>query len=159
MTLGCKANAETVIRLLNEALATEIISIHRYKRHYFMTAGIRSRHVKAKFLQHMTEERAHADQLVECIVQIGSEPDLSPERLLSRSQAEHVEGDSLTEMITADLLAERSAIDSYRAMIASIGAHDPTTPLILEQILAQEEAHAENLVGLLSAAHQSEGAK
>ena len=159
MTLGCKANAETVIRLLNEALATEIISILRYKRHYFMTAGIRSRHVKAKFLQHMTEERAHADQLVECIVQMGSEPDLSPERLLSRSHAEHVEGDSLTEMITADLLAERISIDRYRAMIAALGAYDPTTRQVLEQILAQEETHAENLAGLLRAVHHSERTK
>ena len=159
MTLGCKANAETVIRLLNEALATEIISILRYKRHYFMTAGIRSRHVKAKFLQHMTEERAHADQLVECIVQMGSEPDLSPERLLSRSQAEHVEGDSLTEMITADLLAERISIDRYRALIAALGADDPTTRQVLEQILAQEETHAENLAGLLRAVRHSERTK
>ncbi|MDI3463478.1 MAG: hypothetical protein OJF50_002299 [Nitrospira sp.] len=159
MTLGCKANAETVIRLMNEALATEIICILRYKRHYFMTAGIRSRHVKAKFLQHMTEERAHADQLVECIVQMGSEPDLSPERLLSRSHAEHVEGDSLTEMITADLLAERISIDRYRAMIAALGAYDPTTRQVLEQILAQEETHAENLAGLLRAVHHSERTK
>ena len=159
MTLRCKANAETVIRLLNEALATEIICILRYKRHYFMTAGIRSRHVKAKFLQHMTEERAHADQLVECIVQMGSEPDLSPERLLSRSHAEHVEGDSLTEMITADLLAERISIDRYRAMIAALGAYDPTTRQVLEQILAQEETHAENLAGLLRAVRHSERTK
>ena len=144
---------------MNEALATEIICILRYKRHYFMTAGIRSRHVKAKFLQHMTEERAHADQLVECIVQMGSEPDLSPERLLSRSHAEHVEGDSLTEMITADLLAERISIDRYRAMIAALGAYDPTTRQVLEQILAQEETHAENLAGLLRAVHHSERTK
>ena len=124
-----------------------------------MTAGIRSRHVKAKFLQHMTEERAHADQLVECIVQMGSEPDLSPERLLSRSHAEHVEGDSLTEMITADLLAERISIDSYRAMIVALGADDPRTRQVLEQILAQEETHAENLAGLLRAVHHSERTK
>jgi len=159
MTLRCKANAETVIRLLNEALATEIICIFRYKRHYFMTAGIRSRHVKAKFLQHMTEERAHADQLVERIIQLKSQPDLSPEWLLSRSEAEHVEGDSLTEMITADLLAEQLSIDSYRAMIAALGADDPTTRQVLEQILAQEETHAENLAGLLRAEHHREGAK
>ena len=149
MTLGYKGNAETVIRLLNEALAAEIICVLRYKRHYFMTAGIRSRHVKAKFLQHVTEERAHADQLVQRIIQLGSKPDLSHERLLSRSHAEHVEGDSLREMITADLLAERIAIDSYRAIIASIGVDDPTTRQVLEQILAEEEAHAENLAGLL----------
>ena len=114
-------------RLLNDALATKIICILRYKRHYFMTAGIRSRHVKAKFFQHVNEERAHADQLVECIVRMRSKTDLSPERLLSRSQAEHVEGDSLVEMITVDLLAERSSIDRYPAMIAAIGADDPTT--------------------------------
>lgn len=159
MTLRCKVNTETVIRLMNEALATEIICILRYKRHYFMTAGIRSRHVKEKFLQHMTEERAHADQLVECIVQMGSEPDLSHERLLSRSQAEHVEGDSLTEMIAADLLAERISIDSYRAMIAALGADDPTTRQVLERILACEETHAKNLADLLRAEHHSEGAK
>ena len=148
MTMGYNTNAETVIRLLNEALAAEIICILRYKRHYFRTAGIRSRHVKAKFLQHVTEEQAHADQLAERIVQLGSKPDLSPDRL-SRSHAEHVEGDSLAEMITADLLAERISIDSYRTMIASIGADDPRTRQVLEQILAQEEEHAENLAGLL----------
>jgi bacterioferritin len=149
MTGGYKGNAETVIRLLNEALATEIICILRYKRHYFMTARISSRHVKAKFCQHVTEEQAHADQLAERIVQLGGKLDLSPERLLNRTHAEHVEGDSLAEMITADLIAERIAIDSYRAIIASIGAHDPTTRQVLEQILAQEETHAENLAGLL----------
>jgi len=140
---------ETVIRLLNEALATEIICILRYKRHYFMTAGISSRHEKTKFLQYVTSERAHADQLTERIVQLGSRPDLSPDRLLSRSRAEHVEGDTLVEMITADLLAERISIERYRAMIASIGDDDPTTRHVLEQILTQEEERAEDLAGLL----------
>jgi bacterioferritin len=149
MTIGDKANTETVIRLLNEALATEIICILRYKRHYFMTAGISSRRVKAKFLQHLTEERAHADQLAERIVQLGGKPDLSPARLLIRSHAEHIEGDSLVEMIMADLMAERIAIEGYRAMIATIGADDPTTRQALEGILAHEEAHAQNLVSLL----------
>jgi bacterioferritin len=149
MTIGDKANTETVIRLLNEALATEIICILRYKRHYFMTAGISSRRVKAKFLQHVTEEQAHADQLAERLVQLGGKLDLSSERLLSRSHAEHVEGDSLVKMITADLIAERIAIESYRDMIASIGPDDPTTRQVLERILAQEEAHAENLASLL----------
>ena len=149
MTSGCKANAETVIRLLNEALATEVICILRYKRHYSMTAGGNSRHVKAKFLQHVAEERAHADQLAERIVQLGGEPELSLERLLNRSHAEHVEGDSLAELITADLLAERISIDSYRTMIASISDDDPRTRQVLERILAQEEAHAENLASLL----------
>ena len=149
MTSGRKANAETVIRLLNEALAAEVICILRYKRHYFMTVGMSTRPVQATFLQYVAEEQAHADQLVERIVQLGSKPDLSHERLLSRSHAEHVEGDSLAEMITADLVAERISIDSYRAMIVSIGDDDPTTRQVLERILAQEEAHAENLAGLL----------
>lgn len=149
MTSGCKANAETVIRLLNEALATEIVCILRYKRHYYMTAGISARRAKAKFLQHVTEERAHADQLAERIVQLEGEPVLSLERLLNRSHAEHVEGDSLAEMITADLLAERISIDSYRAMLAAIGGDDPRTRQVLERILAQEEAHAESLASLL----------
>jgi bacterioferritin len=124
-----------------------------------MTTGIRSRHVKAKFLQHVTDEQAHADQLVRRIIHLGSKPDLSPEWLLNGSHAEPVEGDSVREMVTADLLAERNAIDSYRAMIASIGADDPTTRVILKQILALEEAAAGTLVGLLSAVHLSEGAK
>jgi bacterioferritin len=149
MTLGCKPNAETVVRLLNEALATEVICILRYKRHYFMTAGVSARHVKAKFLQYVAEEQAHADQLVERIVQLGSKPDLPLDRLLSRSHAEHVEGDSLMEMITADLIAERNAIENYRDMISHVGADDPMTRQVLERILAQEEEHAENLADLL----------
>ena len=124
-----------------------------------MTTGIRSRHVKAKFLQHVTDEQAHADQLVRRIIHLGSKPDLSPEWLLNGSHAEPVEGDSVREMVTADLLAERNAIDSYRAMIVAIGADDPTTRQVLEQILAQEETHAENLAGLLRAEHHREGAK
>jgi bacterioferritin len=151
MTLRGKADVERVTGLLNEALATEVISILRYKRHYFMTTGIHARHVKAKFLQHVAEEQAHADQLAERILQLGSEPDLSLERLLNRSQAEYVAGDSLVELLTADLLAERRAIDSYRGLIACVGVDDPTTRQILEQILAQEEKHAEALASLLRA--------
>ena len=144
-----KANAGTVIRLLDEALATEIVCVLRYKRHYFMASGINSRSVKAKFLQHVTEEQAHADQLAERILQLGGKPDLSPERLLYRSHSEYVEGDSLVEMITADLVAERIAIENYRKMIASIGTDDQTTRQVLEKILAQEKAHAESLASLL----------
>jgi len=149
MTLGCKSSAETVVRLLNEALAAEVICILRYKRHYFMTAGVNGRSVKAKFLQHVAEEQAHADQLAERIVQLGGKPVLSLERLLSRSHAEHLEGDSLAEMIAADLLDERIAIANYRDMIAAIGPDDPTTQQVLERILMQEEAHAENLASLV----------
>jgi bacterioferritin len=151
MTSGCKSNATTVIRLLNDALATEVICILRYKRHYFMAAGISFCRAKAKFLQHVAEEQAHADQLAERIVQLGGELDLPAAQLLNRNHAEHVEGDSVKEMITADLIAERIAIDSYRDMIASIGADDSTTRQVIERILAQEEKHAEALADLLRA--------
>ena len=149
MTPGYKAKADMVIKLLNEALATEIVCVLRYKRHYFMASGISSLSVKGEFLQHATEEQAHADQLAVRIVQLGGEPNLSPEGILSRSHSEYVEGDSLVEMITEDLIAERIAIDSYREMIAYVGTDDPTTRTVLEGILAQEEEHAEDLASLL----------
>jgi len=149
MTAGYKAKAETVITLLNEALATEIVCVLRYKRHYFMATGLSSLSVKGEFLQHAAEEQVHADQLAERIVQLGGEPNLSPEGLLSRSHSEYVEGTSLVEMITEDLIAERIAIDSYREMITYVGTDDPTTRKVLEAILAQEEEHAEDLASLL----------
>ena len=149
MTAGYKAKAETVITLLNEALATEIVCVLRYKRHYFMATGLSSLSVKGEFLQHATEEQVHADQLAERIVQLGGEPNLSPEGLLSRSHSEYVEGESLVEMITEDLIAERIAIDSYREMVTYVGTDDPTTRKVLEGILAQEEEHAEDLASLL----------
>jgi bacterioferritin len=127
MTAGYKAKAETVIKLLNDALATEIVCVLRYKRHYFMATGISSLGVKGEFLKHATEEQIHADQLAERIVQLGGEPNLSPEGLLSRSYSKYVEGESLVEMITEDLIAERIAIDSYREMVAYVGTDDPTT--------------------------------
>ena len=150
MTAGYKAKVETVITLLNEALATEIVCVLRYKRHYFMAKGISSLSVKGEFLQHATEEQAHADQLAERIVQLGGEPNLSPEGMLARSHSEYVEGESLAEMIKEDLIAERIAIDSYRDMITYVGADDPTTRKVLEKILAQEEEHAEDLSSLLT---------
>jgi bacterioferritin len=149
MTAGYKAKADTVITLLNEALATEIVCVLRYKRHYFMATGISSLSVKGEFLQHATEEQAHADQLAERIVQLGGEPNLSPEGMLNRSHSEYIEGESLVEMIKEDLIAERIAIDSYREMIAYVGTDDPTTRKVLEGILAQEEEHAEDLSSLL----------
>ncbi len=149
MTAGYKGKVEMVIKLLNEALATEIVCVLRYKRHYFMASGINSLSVKGEFLQHATEEQVHADQLAERIVQLGGEPNFSPEGMLSRSHSEYVEGDSLVEMITEDLVAERIAIDSYREMITYVGTDDPTTCNLLEGILAQEEEHAEDLASLL----------
>lgn len=149
MTASYKAKVEVVIKLLNEALATELVCVLRYKRHYFMAGGINSLGVKGEFLQHAAEEQLHADQLAERIVQLGGEPNLSPEGLLSRSHSEYVEGDSLVEMITEDLVAERIAIDSYREMVTYVGTDDPTTCNVLEEILAQEEEHAEDLASLL----------
>ena len=149
VTPGYEAKVETVLKLLNEGLATELVCVLRYKRHYFMAQGMSSESVKAEFLQHAKEEQAHADQLAERIVQLGGEPNLCPDGLSSRSHAEYVEGTSLKDMIKEDLIAERIAIDSYREMILFIGADDPTTRRLLEEIQAKEEEHAEDLVSLL----------
>jgi bacterioferritin len=149
VTQGYKADRETVIRLLNEALATEIVCVLRYKRHYFMASGINAQSVAQEFLQHANEEQAHADQISQRIVQLGGAPNLSPDGMLTRSHSEYVEGGSLIEMIKEDLVAERIAIDSYREMISYLGADDPTTRRMMENILAMEEEHAEDLVTLL----------
>ncbi len=149
VTPGYRGNRETVVKLLNEALATEIVCVLRYKRHYFMAAGINAQSVAQEFLQHANEEQMHADQISQRIVQLGGEPNLSPEGLLSRSHSEYVEGETLIDMIKEDLVAERIAIDSYREMIAYLGNDDPTTRRMMEGILAMEEEHAEDLVSLL----------
>jgi bacterioferritin len=149
VTPGYTADRETVIRLLNEALATEIVCVLRYKRHYFMASGINAQSVAQEFLQHANEEQGHADQIAQRIVQLGGAPNLSPDGMLTRSHAEYVEGDSLIDMIKEDLVAERIAIDSYREMIAYLGTDDPTSRRMMEGILAMEEEHAEDLVSLL----------
>lgn len=150
VTPGYGAKVETVVRLLNEALATEVVCVLRYKRHYFVAQGMSSESVKSEFLQHAKEEQGHADQLAERIVQLGGEPNFSPDGLSSRSHAEYVEGTSLRDMIKEDLIAERIAIDSYREMIHFVATDDPTTRRLLEEIQAKEEEHAEDLVGLLT---------
>src|SRR3990170_1979562 len=134
-----QADLPTVIRILNEALATEIVCVLRYRRHHFMATGINAQSVAQEFLQHANEEQVHADQIAQRIVQLGGAPNFSPEGLLTRSHAEYVEGDSLIDMIKEDLIAERIAIDSYREMIAYLGNDDPTTRRMLEGILAMEE--------------------
>ena len=149
VTEGYNADRDTVVKLLNEALATEIVCVLRYKRHYFMATGIHAESVAAEFLQHATDEQGHADQIAQRIVQLGGEPNFSPEGLLTRSHAEYVEGETLNEMITEDLVAERIAIDSYREMINYLGNNDPTTRRMMEGILAMEEEHADDLVNLL----------
>jgi bacterioferritin len=149
VTPGYTADRDTVIKLLNEALATEIVCVLRYKRHYYMASGIHAQSVAAEFLQHANEEQGHADQLAERIVQLGGEPNLSPEGMLMRSHSEYVEGTSLVDMIKEDLVAERVAIDSYREVINYLGTNDSTSRRMLEGILAVEEEHADDLVSLL----------
>ena len=149
VTEGYKADRGTVVKLLNEALATELVCVLRYKRHYFMAAGINAESVAAEFLQHANEEQGHADVIARRIVQLKGEPDFNPEGLLMRSHAEYVEGDTLTDMIKEDLVAERIAIDSYRDMVNYFGSNDPTTRRMVEGILAMEEEHADDLVNLL----------
>ena len=139
----------TAIRLLNEALATEVVCTLRYRRHYYMAEGIHAQSVAEEFLEHANEEQAHADRIAKRIVQLGGEPDLDPQHLASKSHAEYVEGDSLLDMIKEDLVAERIAIESYREIVAWLGASDPTTRRIMEEILAAEEEHADDLVSLL----------
>ena len=149
VTAGYAAERETVITQLNEALATELVCVLRYKRHYFMAAGIHAAPVAAEFLAHASEEMLHADAIAKRIVELGGEPNFSPDGLSARSHAEYVEGANLKEMIGEDLVAERIAIESYREMIAYLGTQDPTTRRMLEQILASEEEHADDLSSLL----------
>jgi bacterioferritin len=150
ITEGYSADRKTVIKVLNESLATEIVCVLRYKRHFFMASGIHAEGVAAEFLQHANEEQGHADQIAQRIVQLGGEPNFNPEGLLSRSHAEYVEGDTLIDMIKEDLVAERIAIDSYREIIQYLGNDDPTTRRMMEGILAMEEEHADDLVSLLN---------
>jgi bacterioferritin len=149
VTEGYTADRDTVVKLLNEALATELVCVLRYKRHYFMANGIHAESVAAEFLEHANDEQGHADQIAARIVQLGGEPNFNPEGLLTRSHAEYVEGDTLNDMIKEDLVAERIAIDSYREMVRYFGTDDPTSRRMIEGILAVEEEHADDLVNLL----------
>jgi bacterioferritin len=149
VTTGYKADRETVVKVLNAALATEIVCVLRYKRHHFMAKGIHAKSVAAEFAQHAAEEQGHADLIAERIVQLGGSPDFSPVGLATRSHSEYAEGKDLTEMIKEDLVAERIAVDSYGEVIRYIGNNDPTTRVMLEGILAKEEEHAEDLSSLL----------
>ena len=149
VTSGYGADRATVLRLLNDSLATEIVCVLRYRRHHFMAKGIQSKSIADEFLAHSNEELGHADQLAERIVQLGGEPNFSPVGLTNRSHAEYVEGATLLDMIKEDLVAERIAIDSYRGIIQYLGDKDPTTRRLLESILAMEEEHADELADLL----------
>ena len=145
VTADYAANRQTVLRLLNEALATELVCVLRYKRHYYMAGGAVAEAIKAELLQHANEEQGHADQLAQRIVELGGAPNFNPDGLVDRSHSEYVEGDTLAEMLAEDLIAERIAIESYREIIQYLGTKDSTTRRLFEAILAVEEEHAEDL--------------
>jgi len=149
VTSSYPKDRETIIQLLNEALATELVCVLRYKRHYYATKGIRAKVAAAEFLEHAQDEQGHADEIAQRIVQLGANPDLNPSTLTARSHAEYDESTDLAGMLKANLIAERVAIESYREMIAYVGERDPTTHRMLKGILAKEEEHAEDLADLL----------
>ncbi len=149
ITQSYGADRQAVVDVLNAALATELVCVLRYKRHYFMAQGIASESVKSEFLEHANEEQGHADKLCERIVQLGGEPDLDPQTLSARSHSQYVEGKDLVDMVREDLVAERIAIDSYREIVQWLADRDPTSRRVMEEILANEEEHAEDLGSML----------
>jgi bacterioferritin len=149
VTQGYQADLETVLRLLNEALATEIVCVLRYKRHQFMARGLESQSVADEFAEHASEEQEHADRIAERISQLGGAPNFSPEGLLGRSHSEYVEGTTLLDMVKEDLVAERVAIESYSEIIRYLGHNDPTSRRLMEEILAKEEEHADDMSNLI----------
>ena len=149
VTENYRADRTSVIRILNEALATEIVCVLRYKRHHFMASGIHAQAVAQEFLEHANEEQQHADLIAQRITQLNGEPNFNPEGLATRSHSEYVEGVSLIEMIQEDLVAERVAIESYAEIVRYLGNDDPTSRRLMEEILAKEEEHAEDLKTLL----------
>ena len=149
VTPDYRGDRETVVRVLNQALATEIVCVLRYKRHHYMAKGIHSRAVAEEFLEHANEEQGHADQIAERITQLDGAPNFNPEGMLTRSHSEYVEGEELLDMIREDLVAERIAIESYSEIIRYLGDNDPTSRRMMEGILANEEEHTEDMKTLL----------
>jgi bacterioferritin len=149
VTDAYKGDRKVVLRVLNEALATEIVCVLRYKRHHYMAKGIHSQAVADEFLEHAAEEQEHADLIAERIVQLDGEPNFNPEGLLTRSHSEYVEGESLVDMIREDLIAERIAVESYSEIIRYLADNDPTSRRLMESVLAKEEEHAEDMSTLL----------
>lgn len=156
VTSAYKADRKTVIRILNEVLATEIVCVLRYKRHYYMATGIHAQAVAQEFLEHAEEEQSHADIAAERITQLGGEPNFNPEGLTTRSHAQYVEGKTLLDMVREDLVAERIAVESYNEIIRYLGDNDPTTRIAMEQILAKEEEHADDMKKLLETLSKDE---
>lgn len=150
VTAGYRADRAAVVKILNEALATEIVCLLRYKRHQYTAKGIHARSVAAEFAQHAAEEQAHADLIAQRIVQLGGQPDYAPATLVLRSHSEYSEGTDLASMIEENLVAERIAVESYSEIIRYLGENDSTTRRMMESILANEEEHAEELASLLS---------
>jgi bacterioferritin len=149
VTEAYKADLPAVIKVLNDVLATEIVCVLRYKRHYFTATGINSDSVKTEFLQHANEEQQHADWVATRITQLNGEPNFNPEGLAARSHSEYAEGEDLVSMLKEDLFAERIAIESYSEIARWLGDKDPTTRKLIEDILKVEEEHAEDLKSLL----------
>jgi bacterioferritin len=156
ITDAYKADRETVIRILNEVLATEIVCVLRYKRHYYMATGIHAQAVAEEFLEHAKEEQEHADVAAERITQLGGEPNFNPEGLNARSHSQYVEGKSLLDMVREDLVAERIAVESYSEIIRYLGDDDPTTRRAMEKILGKEEEHADDMKKLLETLSKDE---
>src|ERR1700676_1448994 len=156
VTDGYKGDRKVVLRVLNEALATEIVCVLRYKRHHYMAKGIHSQAVAEEFLEHAAEEQEHADLIAERITQLDGEPNFNPEGLLTRSHSEYVEGESLVDMIREDLIAERIAVESYSEIIRYLADNDPTSRRLMESILAKEEEHAEEMKTLLETIEREE---
>src|SRR6266404_1086377 len=156
VTDAYRGDRETVIRVLNEALATELVCVLRYKRHYYMARGIHAQAVAEEFLEHAQEEQEHADKISERITQLDGAPDLNPDSLTRRSHSQYVEGESLVDMIREDLVAERIAIESYNEIVRYLGDNDPTSRRVMEEILAKEEEHADDLKSLIETISQIE---
>lgn len=149
VTAGYKADRQQVISVLNVALATELVCVLRYKRHYYMASGINAEPVAKEFLQHAKEEQLHADRIAQRIIQLQGEPNFDPEGLAQRSHSEYVAGTSLVEMIREDLIAERIAVEAYSEIIQWLGNDDPTTRNLIEDLLKKEEEHADDLANML----------
>jgi bacterioferritin len=158
VTADYQLDREQVVRILNEALATELVCTLRYQFHYFMATGVNSQAVKDEFKEHAREEQEHAERIAERIKQLGGKPEMNPAKFVGMSHSEYREGSSLGEMIREDLIAERIAVETYREIIRFFGDRDPTSRIMMEEILAKEEEHADDLTDLLTAVEPSQSA-